>query len=76
MATIRRFDRYTELGPYVAWIRQLNEGEYTVSVQVCEHRIEHDDDDTFDTEDQALGAAEGLARRLQQQTGTTTASPP
>ncbi len=66
MATIRRFDRQTELGPYIAWVRQLNEGEYTISVQVGQHRLEHDDDDTFETEDQALAAAEEFARRLLQ----------
>ncbi|HEU4669201.1 MAG TPA: hypothetical protein VFR91_00715 [Dyella sp.] len=65
MATIRRFDRYTELGPYIAWIHKLDEGEYTIAVQVGNHRIENDEDDTFETEDQALEAADGLAHQLQ-----------
>jgi len=65
MATIRRFDRYTELGPYTAWVSRPDDGEYTIAVQVSNHPLMSDDDETFETEDQALAAADGFAHRLQ-----------
>lgn len=65
MAAIRRFDRYTELGPYIVWVSRLDNCEYTIAVQIGEHRIECDDDESFETEDQALEAADRLAHTLQ-----------
>lgn len=65
MAAIRRFDRYTELGPYTAWVSRPDDGEYTIAVQVSNHLLTSDDDESFETEDQALAAADGLAHRLQ-----------
>ncbi|WP_157510809.1 hypothetical protein [Frateuria sp. Soil773] len=65
MSTPLRFDRQTELGPYIAWIRKLDDSEYTVFVQVGEHPLTGDDEATFETEEDALRAADELAHRLQ-----------
>jgi hypothetical protein len=65
MAAIRRFDRYTELGPYIAWVSRLDNCEYKIAIQIGEHRIESDDEESFETEDQALAAADRFAHSLQ-----------
>jgi len=60
-----RCDRYTERGPYIAWLCKIDDGEYTVTVQIAEHPLESADQ-SFATEEQALQAADALAHRLQQ----------
>lgn len=63
-----RCDRYTELGPYIAWLCKIDDGQYTITVQIAE-RPPESADEFFATEEQALQAADVLAHRLQQQVG-------
>lgn len=60
-----RCDRYTELGPYIAWLCKVDDGNYNVVVQIADHPPESTDE-TFETEEQALRAADVFAHRLQQ----------
>lgn len=60
-----RCDRYTERGPYIAWLCKIDDGEYTITVQIAE-RPPESADEFFATEEQALQAADMLAHRLQQ----------
>lgn len=60
-----RCDRYTELGPYIAWLCKINDGEYTIVVQIADHPPECADQ-PFETEEQALLAADVFAHQLQE----------
>lgn len=60
-----RCDRYTERGPYIAWLCKIDDGEYAITVQIAERPPEKADE-YFPTEEQALQAADALAHRLQQ----------
>ncbi|HEV2621846.1 MAG TPA: hypothetical protein VGU65_07145 [Frateuria sp.] len=60
-----RCDRYTELGPYIAWLSKINDGEYTIVIQIADHPPECADA-PFETEEQALQAADVFAHQLQQ----------
>jgi len=60
-----RCDRYTERGPYIAWLCKIDDGEYTITVQIPD-RAPESADEFFGTEEQALRAADVLAHRLQQ----------
>jgi hypothetical protein len=60
-----RCDRYTERGPYIAWLCRIDDGEYTITVQIADHELQSADAH-FETEEQALQAADALAHRLQQ----------
>ncbi|WP_424683377.1 hypothetical protein [Frateuria sp. YIM B11624] len=70
-----RCDRYTELGPYIAWLRKINDGEYTIVVQIADHLPECADQ-PFETEEQALRAADVFAHQLQESICGTAASDP
>ncbi|MGN6280662.1 hypothetical protein [Frateuria sp.] len=59
-----RCDRNTELGPYIAWLCKINDGEYNVVVQIADHPPESADQ-SFGTEEQALQAADVFARQIQ-----------
>jgi len=65
MSTPLRFDRQTELGPYIAWIRKLDDSEYTFAIQIADHPLQSGDDVSFESEEDALKAADELAHRLQ-----------
>jgi hypothetical protein len=60
-----RCDRYTELGPYIAWLCKINDGEYNIVVQIADQPPECGDQ-PFETEEQALRAADVFAHQLQQ----------
>jgi hypothetical protein len=68
-----RCDRYTELGPYIAWLCKINDGEYTIVVQIADHLPECADQ-PFETEEQALRAADVFAHQLQESVRGTAAS--
>ena len=60
-----RCDRYTELGPYIAWLSRIDDGEYKIVIQIADHLPECADQ-PFETEEQALRAADVFAHQLQQ----------
>jgi hypothetical protein len=68
-----RCDRYTELGPYIAWLSKINDGQYTFVVQIADHLPECGDE-PFETEEQALRAADLFAHELQQLARGTVSS--